>query len=150
MIRISHFLSIVLFVAIVVGCSSNPQEDPLAFCQKFLDIASPNAPVNNFDFDEPNTVTLAGEDLTSFAEMAPATISEEATTVTNLYISILQALVSVSANDRPSALLQFQKDIDNASSSIEALSIYGRNECGVVFKEDNPVPVAPIPLDLNN
>ena len=29
-------------MAIVVGCSSNPQEDPLAFCQKFLDIASPD------------------------------------------------------------------------------------------------------------
>ncbi len=96
-------------MAIVVGCSSNPQEDPLAFCQKFLDIASPDAPLNNFDFDEPNSVTLAGEDLTSFAEIAPAAISEEVTTVTNLYIAILQALVSVSANDRPSALLQFQK-----------------------------------------
>ena len=150
MIRVYHFLKIVLCVAIVVGCSSTPQEDPLAFCQKFLDIASADAPLNNFDFDEPNSVTLAGEDLTSFAEIAPAAISEEVTTVTNLYIAILQALVSVSANDIPSALLQFQKDIDDASSSIEALSIYGRNECGVVFKEDNPIPVAPIPLDLNN
>ena len=150
MIRISHFLRIVLCLSIVVGCSSNPQEDPLAFCQKFLDIASPDAPLSNFDFDKPNSVTLAGEDLTSFAEMAPAAISEEVTTVTNLYIAILQALVSVSANDRPNALLQFQEDIDGASSSIETLSIYGRNECGVIFKEDNPVPVAPIPLDLNN
>ncbi|MEG3586266.1 MAG: hypothetical protein VX353_03130 [Actinomycetota bacterium] len=148
--RVSYLLAPVLCVVIFVGCSSTPKEDPLAFCQKFLEVASPDAPLNNFDFDEPNSVTIAEQDLTSFAEMAPTSISEEAQTVANLYKAILQSLVSVSANERPNALLQFQTDMDEASSSVEALSTYGRTECGVVFKEDNPVPVAPIPLDLNN
>ena len=45
-------------MVIVVGCSSDPQEDPLAFCQKFLDIASPDAPLNSFDFDEERSTNL--------------------------------------------------------------------------------------------
>ncbi|HJM28460.1 MAG TPA: hypothetical protein QF776_02185 [Acidimicrobiales bacterium] len=148
--RIPSLLVALILVSFFSSCSSEIEEDPLAFCEKFIEITSPEAPLNNFDFDDPESVSLAVADLTSLTSIPPDSIAEQARTVVNLYKAILETLVSVSPNDRPSALQKFQSDIDQASSSIEALAAYGTNDCGIIFTEDNLVPVAPIPLDLNN
>ena len=143
-------IGLILATFMVMGCTTNSQEDPLAFCKRFLEVTSPEAPLSNFDFDNPESISRAEKDLSDLVSIAPAQIVEDAQIVANLYTAILQTLVSVSTSDRAGTLQQFQTDIDRALPSIEALSSYGSLKCGVIYEEESPVPTVPIPLDLNN
>tara|TARA_Y100000590_G_C15364070_1_gene880040 strand:- start:201 stop:638 length:438 start_codon:yes stop_codon:yes gene_type:complete len=135
-----------LFLGIALqSCSSEVKEDPLAFCEKLLAIASPEAPLNTYDFDNAESITQALDDLKALALNPPDEIFEETLAVTNLFEAILKTLVSVSPNDRPDALQQFQVDIDETKDSTTTLVTYAVTECGVIFDGVEPEPITPNP-----
>ena len=145
-----HIFSALFVILITFGCSSNDPIDPLVFCEKFIDIAGPEAPLNNYEFNNPTSVDQAIQDLEELATQPPDQIAASTKIVVDLYKEILEALVSSSPDDRPTVLLQFQDKINEQLIAIEELETYGQSVCGINFEAESPTPATEIPLDLND
>lgn len=139
-----------LLLHLSAACSQETPIDPLAFCENFIEVAQPNAPLNNFEFNNTESVEKAIQDLQELIKEPPDEIAESAEEVVDLYIEILNALVASAPDDRPTALLEFQNKIDESIGSIEELENYGESVCGIDFETESPIPTTEIPLDLNN
>ena len=145
-----YIFSALFVISITFGCSSNGPVDPLVFCEKFIDIAGPDAPLNNYEFNNPTSVDQAIQDLEELATEPPDQIAASTKIVVDLYKEILEALVSSSPDDRPTVLLEFQAEINEQLIAIEELENYGQSVCGINFEAESPTPSIEIPLDLND
>ena len=47
-----HIFIIALVVSLTFACSGEETSDPLAFCENFITVAAPDAPLNTFDFNK--------------------------------------------------------------------------------------------------
>tara|TARA_B100000676_G_C18076443_1_gene847948 strand:+ start:2531 stop:2977 length:447 start_codon:yes stop_codon:yes gene_type:complete len=145
-----HLFAIALVISLTFACSGEETSDPLAFCEKFITVAAPDSPLNNFDFNNAESVEKAIMDLKVLSTDPPAAIAQNTNEVVDLYKSILEALVASAPDDRPMILLEFQNEINESISSIESLENYGETVCGIDFDEESPATTSEIPLDLNN
>ena len=84
-----HIFSALFVILITFGCSSNDPVDPLVFCEKFIDIAGPDAPLNNYEFNNPTSVDQAIQDLEELATEPPDQIAPSTKIVVDLYLSLI-------------------------------------------------------------
>ncbi|MBT94618.1 MAG: hypothetical protein CL431_01450 [Acidimicrobiaceae bacterium] len=139
-----------LLLHLPAGCTQETPTDPLAFCANFIEVAQPNAPLNNYGFNNIESVEKAIQDLQKLMKEPPDEIAESAEKVVNLYIEILDALLASSPDNRPTVLLEFQNKINDSIGSIEDFEDYGESVCGIDFETESQFPTTEIPLDLNN
>ena len=145
-----HIFIIALVVSLTFACSGEETSDPLAFCENFITVAAPDAPLNTFDFNNAESIEKAIIDLEILSTDPPEAIAQSTSQVVDLYRGILEALVASAPDDRPMVLLEFQDEINGSISSIESLENYGETICGIDFDEKLPQITPEIPLDLNN
>ena len=146
----SKWLPVFLISALVffpaASCSEDPAEGVSSnFCKKLGILASPDSPLTNLTFDNPQLVSQTTADLIELASEAPSSISNETEAVVSLYEDILSKLVSVSPAQRTAELRKFQEELDGVTTAARALELYGETECGLVFLSPFEKSSAPIP-----
>jgi len=145
-----HIFVIALVASLTFACSGEETSDPLAFCENFITVAAPDAPLNTFDFNNAQSIEKAIIDLEILSTDPPEAIAQSTSQVVDLYKGILEALVASAPDDRPMVLLEFQDEINESISSIQSLENFGETVCGIDFDEELPAVTPESPLDLNN
>ena len=91
-----HIYIIALVVSLTFACSGEETSDPLAFCENFITVAAPDAPLNTFDFNNAESIEKAIIDLEILSTDPPEAIAQDTSQVVDLYRGILEALVALS------------------------------------------------------
>ncbi len=136
-------------VTVVGACSSDPPEDPEAFCAAFRE-ATTVAVGAGLELDDPASVANALADLEILAELAPDDLAADAATVSAVYDEVLTAIAATAPGARSDVLRELQGRLDEASEPAARLQTYGTETCGITFDAPAEPTPTPTPLDIDD